>query len=171
MLALQLHSSSTWFASPLFFFSPPIFSSACRKCYHLSFFKEQYTTDRQQKVQETSQASKPRFPPEKEKKTSTSVFQSGGYAPYPPGSNCLFSSLAGSLSSGLRHIFLQAIFDEAKYVGGWLSVCIRIPSSSREKCFPRIRTHADEQTAVDSGSSHLLVRETLLSGCLKACAS
>ena len=38
--------------------------------------------------------------PEKEKKTSTSFFQNGGFFPFPPGSNCSFSSLADSLSLG-----------------------------------------------------------------------
>ena len=36
MLALRLRSSSTWFASPLIFFFPPMFSSARRKNDHLA---------------------------------------------------------------------------------------------------------------------------------------
>ena len=98
--------------------------------------QEQYTTDRQAKTKETSWASKPRVSPEREKNTSTSAFQYGGSAPYPTGSNCLFSLLTASLYSGLRLVFLQTILDKAKNVGVWLSVCIPIPSYSREKVLP-----------------------------------
>ena len=133
------------------------------------FFQEQHTTGRQAKAQEASQASKPRIPPKKEKNTSTSAFQSGGSLPFPPGSNCLFSSLARSFSSGLRLIFLQTVFYKADGLEVWLLVCVSITSSSRENnILLQIRTHADEQTTVDSaGLFHLPVRETLRFGCFK----
>ena len=123
--ALGLCSSSTWFTSPLVFFSLPIFVSACRKKMITLFFLH-YTTGRQAKAQQTSQASKPRVPSEKEKNTSASAFQSGGFPPFPPRSNCLFSSLAGSLSLGKP-----------------------IASSSREKmCFPKFElTPTSKQTS------------------------
>ena len=110
MLAFRLRSPSTWFASPLIFFSPPIFSSARRKKSHLI----RSIHNRHANTKETSRASNPMHPPEKENNTSTIIFQSGGSPPFPPGSNCLFSSLVDSLSLG-------------KTV---------MSSSSREKMFP-----------------------------------
>ena len=39
--------------------------------------------------------------PQKKKDRVTAAFQSGAFSPFPPGSNCLFSSLPLSLSLGL----------------------------------------------------------------------
>ena len=53
--------------------------------------------------------------------------------PLPSGSNCLFSSLASPLSSGLRLICGQTIFDEANDVEVRLSGCVPLTKSSRKK--------------------------------------
>ena len=156
-----------------------IFFTSQKNDHHLIFLvsKKQNETDTKQadRQNQKKQAGHPSpcNPPEKRKEYQYIRFSKRWYSPFPPGSQCcLFSSLAASLSLGLRLIFSQTIFDEAKYVGVWLSVCIPIPSSSRGKnIFPQIRTHADERTAIDSGSSQLPVRETLLSGCFKTRAS
>ena len=49
--------------------------------------------------------------------------------------------------------------------GYWFASLYRV--LPEEIVSPQIRPHADEQAAVNIGSSHLPVRETLLSGCLK----
>ena len=156
MLALRLRSSSTWFASPLTFFSSPIFSSARRK--KCSPVKN--NTQQTNKLRQNKQAGhrSPEFPQKREKNTSTSAFQSGGSAPYPPGSNCLFSSLDGSLSSGLQLIFLQTIFDEANDVGFGYRFASRYRLLPGGKRFPpnlnsRRRASSRRQWFVPSPSS------------------
>ena len=54
----------------------------------------------------------------------------------PPGSNCLFSSLAGSLFPVLRLFGKKAVFDEATGVAVSLPFRVPIMRSVREKVFP-----------------------------------
>ena len=73
--------------------------------------------------------------PRKRNNTSTSAFQSGVSPPFPPGSNRLFSLLAGSLSPDWRLMCRKTFFEEVDCVAISLSVCIPMPKYVREKVF------------------------------------
>ena len=66
--------------------------------------------------------------PQEGKKTIpiTAAFQSGGFSPFTPGSNCLFFSLV-VLSLGLRLAFRRMVFDE---FAGVVAVPARVPTCS-----------------------------------------
>ena len=133
MLTLRLCSSSTWFASPLIFFSPPIFSEA----RSLKGSPDKNNTQQTEKQRQKKQAGHP----------SPAFPQKKIIIPVHP----LFKAVAPVLSHRDRTAWFFAswlaisrfttnlqkkVFDEAKYVGVWLSVCISISSSSRGKTFP-----------------------------------
>ena len=106
--------------------------------------------------------------PQKKDNTITAAFQGGGFSPFPPGSNYLFSSLPLSLSLGLWPCCRKMVFDE---LAGVVAEPARAPTRSfDEKMSPLIRSYANEQIAVGDGSSCLpypLDRGILLSGCFK----
>ena len=70
----------------------------------------------------------------KKDNTITSAFHAGGFSPFPPGSNFLFSSM-DVLSSGLRLAFRNMTFDE---FAGLVAVPARVPTRSvgEEMCPP-----------------------------------
>ena len=72
----------------------------------------QARTDKKHEAQATGTQC-PAFPSEKESNTITAAFQGGGFSPFPPGSNCLFSSLTFSLSSSLLLALRKMVFDAA----------------------------------------------------------
>ena len=171
MLTLRFCSSSTWFASPFVLFSPPMFSSGRRKM--ITWFscseKAKTTQNRQADKRKRNEPGIPAHSfPEKENNTGTFAFQSGGSPLFPRGANYLFSSLATSLSLGLRAICRLTVFDEANDIIG-----LRPDNKFFEgnSGFPQIRTPVDKRTTVDSDSFHFPVRETLLSRCFKTRAS
>ena len=132
MLALRLRSSPTWFASTLIFFSPPIFSSARRKYDHLIRTIQNRQTSKDKRNKPGIQA---RSSLRKRKEYQHIRFSKRWLPSFPTGSNCLFSSLAGSLFPGLRLICRKTIFDEADGVEVWLLFRVPITSSVREKVF------------------------------------
>ena len=67
-----------------------------------------------------------RSPQRKNNNTITAAFQGGGFSPFPPGSNCLFSSL-GVLSLGLRLASRKMMFDE---FAGMVAVPARVSTRS-----------------------------------------
>ena len=86
-------------------------------------------TDRHTKTKNTKHKLRashgPKLPRGKKNKI-TAAFQGGGFSPFPPGSNCLFSSL-GVLSSSLRLAFRKKVFDEFADV---VAVPARVPTRS-----------------------------------------
>ena len=75
--------------------------------------------------------------PRKRKEYQYIHFSKRWLPPFPPGSNCLSSSLASSLFSGLQLICRKTVFDEASEVGVWLSICVfflkfEFPSTSKQ---------------------------------------
>ena len=69
---------------------------------------KQARTDKKHEAQATGHPW-PKVPPRKENNTITAAFQGGGFSLFSLGSNCLFSSLPLSLSSGLRLACVVAV--------------------------------------------------------------
>ena len=129
MLALRLRSS-------LVFFSPPNFFLQLAKKCPPDENNTQPTDKQKQKKQDTSRGHPgPEFPPEKENNT---VHPLKAVTPLfsPPGSNYLFSSLAGSLFPVFRLFCRKAVFGEATGVAVTLPVRVPIMRSVGEKVFP-----------------------------------
>ena len=68
----------------------------------------------------------PKLPPGKKNDTITAAFRGGGFSLFPPGSNCLFSSL-GVLSLGLWLAFRMMVFDE---FAGVVAIPAHVPNRS-----------------------------------------
>ena len=98
MLALRLRTSATWSASPLMLFSS-------LRSNHLKRTIIQRTEQKDTHRQKTRSISNE--PPMAQRSLQTregrvtAAFQSGAFSPFPPGSNCLFSSLFFFSSLGL----------------------------------------------------------------------
>ena len=75
-------------------------------------------------------------PPQKKNNTGTPAFRGSGSPTFPPGSNCLFSSLTVFLPLCLRLVCREAVFDEATGVVVTLPVRVPITRSVGGKVFP-----------------------------------
>ena len=92
MLALQLRTSATWSASLLMYFSSQRSDHLERTIIQQT--KHTQSTHRAQTENTKHKQGASQLSPEKESRV-TAAFQGGAFSPFPPGSNCLFSSLLG----------------------------------------------------------------------------
>ena len=160
MLALRLRSSLVFFSPPNFFFSSLKNVHLTRTIHNRQTSRNKRNKTQAAGIQAQSSPYKKKIIPVHPLKAVTPLFS-------PPGSNYLFSSLAGSLFPVLRLFCRKAIFGEATGVAISLPVRVPIMRSVREKVFPPNSNLCWQASSRRSGSSRLPLRETLLSGCFK----
>ena len=160
MLALRLRSS-------LVFFSPPNLFLQLAKNVHLIRTIHNRKTSRNKRNKTQAVGIQAQSSPQKEKiipvhplKAVTPLFS-------PPGSNYLFSSLAGSLFPILRPFCRKAVFGEATGVAVSLPVRVPIVRSLRKKVFPPNSNLCWRASSRRQWFVRLPPREALLSGCFK----
>ena len=118
-----------------FLLFPHIFFSS-QENYHRIRTIHNRQTSKDKSTKHKQWAPGPRVPPEKETNTGTPAFRGGGSPLFPPGSNCLFSSLAVFLSLGLRLACRKTVVDAVDGVVISLSAHLRTVISARGKLPP-----------------------------------